>query len=221
MSSQPPNLPTSPWHLILLVFSPSRLGNHCNEPQKDHLKISKISKFQSTKQKKTNVSFQKAVFFKMRQRNIFLTKRQNSMVVSACELNLGCSQANLRKRRQTLHPSNGRNRPRWCFFFPKRKLSQELVVVGQGASNGKWRNFPASHLATVTKIWPLGPLPTSSLSLLTANPNNARFFVFDYDLQIIQYDPYIICTMFDLSQYWVTFDDPSSDVNQNDALEVW
>lgn len=81
------------------------------------------------------------------------------------------------------HPTEGTVRGD-VFFFPTETFPG-VFVVGQGASNGKWRNFPASHLATLTKF-DQGPLPTSRLSLLTANPNNARFFVFD--LQITQND---------------------------------
>ena len=131
----PLSLPTSQPHPGTSYYWFSRLqglGIMAFEPQKDHLKISKISKFQSTKQQKTpNVSFQKAVLFKMRQRNIFLTKRQNSMVVSACELNLDWLSSELAKFPQTLQTAKGRNRFEVMFFLsPQIFCSQTETFPG-------------------------------------------------------------------------------------------
>ena len=132
-----PNLPTSQPHLILLVFSPSRLGNHCNEPQKGHLSSSPNLQISEHQTKKTpNVSFQKAVLFKMRQRNIFLTKRQNSMVVSACELNLDWLSSELAKTPANSPPTQRKEPSEVMFFFPTETFPG-VFVVGQEASNGK------------------------------------------------------------------------------------
>ena len=108
---KPPNLPTAPHITGFLTFKAA--GNHgfrTTEGTSQNFQNLQISEHQK---KKDQMFLSKSCSFQNQSEySIFLTKRQNSMVVSACELNLGCSQANLRKPRRTLHPPNGRNRPR-------------------------------------------------------------------------------------------------------------
>ena len=130
----------------------------------------------------------------MRQRNIFLTKRQNSMVVSACELNLDWLSSELAKFPQTLQTAKGRNRFEVMFFlspqifcsqtetFPgsclllAKEPAMESEETSQQATSQLWQNLTKDlYQQAARHYWQ----PTQTM----------HGFVFDS--QITRNDPYI------------------------------
>lgn len=113
------------------------------------------------------------------------------------------------------HPTEGT--VRGDVFFPNGNFPRSFCCWPR-SQQWKVKKLPSKPPRNSDKIWPRTST-YKQVVIIDSQPKQCTVFCVWFANHSKW--PYMICTMFDLSQYWGTFDDPSSDVNQNDALEVW